>query len=120
MEPWVPGFVTGSLALLAAVLSGVVTGAMQSRRERQKDQRAAGSPGAPTVQEIWQRQDRMERAFRSALVLLGEVADQWDGEHPPVLSKRHMNILAEGGYLPPEFDNLLTSDYPIVTDKENS
>lgn len=119
MEPWLPGAVTGGLALIAAVLSGIVNGAMQARRERQKDQRSSSTPGAPTVQEIWQRQDKMERAFRSALVLLGEVADQWDGERPPVLSKRHMNILAEGGYLPPEFDNLLTADYPTIPNKEN-
>lgn len=114
MEPWVPGAITGTLALVGVLL----TGWFQSRRERQKDQRASGTPGAPTVQEIWQRQDKMETAFRSALVLLGEVAEQWDGEHPPVLSKRHMNILSEGGYLPPEFDNLLTSDYPIINKKE--
>ncbi len=88
------------------------------RDKREERQAASGTPGAPTVQEIWQRQDKMETAFRSALVLLGEVAEQWDGERPPVLSKRHMNILAEGGYLPPEFDNLLTADYPTINTKE--
>lgn len=90
-----------------------------ARRDKREDRRAAaGTPGAPTVQEIWVRQDKIETAFRSALVLLGEVAEQWDGERPPVLSKRHMNILAEGGYLPPEFDNLHTADYPITNTKE--
>lgn len=118
MEPWVPGFVTGSLALVTAVLTGIITSVSQARRESRKDARDSARPGAPTVQEIWQRQDKMERAFRSALVLLGEVAEQWAGDRPPVLNKRHMQILAEGGYLPPEFDNLLTADYPTTNTKE--
>lgn len=110
MEPWVPGAVTGGLALLAAILSGITTGWLQARRERRAREYASGAPGAPTVQEIWQRQDKMERAFRSSLVLLGEVAKQWDGVHPPKLPRRHIAVLAEGGYLPPELENLASTD----------
>lgn len=101
---WLPGLITGGLALIGVIGAGL----LQSRRERNKDRRASATPGAPTVQEIWQRQDRMEAAFRASLVLLGEVAEQWDSDFPPVLSKRHLRILAEGGYLPPEFDGLLS------------
>ena len=80
-----------------------------ARKDKRDTHRVASTtPGAPTVQEIWQRQDKMERSFRSALVLLGEVAEQWDRGQPPVLSKQHLNILAEGGYLPPEFENLVS------------
>lgn len=105
MEAWVPGFVTGSLALIAAVSSGFITSAMQSRRERRAQTFASGAPGAPTVQQVWERQDRMERAFKSALVLLGEVAEQTEDRTPPlVLSRKHVNILASGNYLPKEWD----------------
>lgn len=99
------------------ILSGVFTivgstlAWFLARKDKREDRRAASAtPGAPTVQEIWQRQDRMETAFRASLVLLGEVADQWDSDFPPVLSKRHLKILAEGGYLPPEFDKLLAAE----------
>ena len=114
MSPIDVVFISGGFTLVGSLLAWFLA----RKDKREERQAAAGTPGAPTVQEIWQRQDKMETAFRSSLVLLGEVAEQWDGERPPVLSKRHMNILAEGGYLPPEFDNLLTADYPIITSKE--
>ena len=88
MEPWIPGAVTGTLALVGVFVAGW----LQSRRERNAHSRSSATPGAPTVQEIWQRQDKMERAFRSSLVLLGEVAEQWDGPHPPQLSRRHPRL----------------------------
>lgn len=103
MEPWVPGFVTGSLALLGVFVAGWY----QSRRERHAADRTVRTPTPPTTQEVWQRMDRMERAFRSSLVLLGEVAEQWEGEHPPRLTKRHLMILAEEGYLPPEWEHIV-------------
>lgn len=89
-----------------------------ARRDKGDERKYSSSaPGAPTVQEIWIRQDRMERAFKSSLVLLGEVAEQWDGEHPPVLSRRHVAILAEGGYLPPEWEPLVDErDSQVNTD----
>jgi hypothetical protein len=47
----------------------------------------------------------MERAFKSSIVLLGEVAEQTVDHHPPlILSRRHVAILSEGGYLPAEWD----------------
>lgn len=48
--------------------------------------------------------DHLERVVRSSIVLLGEVAEQWPGDHPPVLSKRHVAVLAAEGYMPPEWD----------------
>ncbi|QCQ57471.1 hypothetical protein SEA_SUCHA_26 [Microbacterium phage Sucha] len=80
-----------------------------ARKDKREDRAAASAtPGAPTVQEIWQRQDRIENALRSALVILGEVAEQVDDPHELVLSKRHLKVLSDGGYLPPEFDNLVS------------
>lgn len=80
-----------------------------ARRDKREDRRAAaGTPGAPTVQEIWDRQDMMERAFRSALVLLGEVAEQLPEGVEPVLSRKHIAILAEGNYLPVELERFVT------------
>lgn len=77
-----------------------------ARRDKRDDRRhSASAPGAPTVQEIWIRQDKMERAFKSSIVLLGEVAEQTVDHHPPlILSRRHVAILSEGGYLPAEWD----------------
>lgn len=96
------------------LLSGLITligstAAWLLARKDKKDDRkhASASPGAPTVQEIWQRQDKMERAFRASLVLLGEIGEQWDGPHPPNLSVRAVQILRETDYLPPELDNLI-------------
>lgn len=96
------------------VLSGIFTivgstlAWFLARRDKKDDRKHASSaPGAPTVQEIWQRQDRMENAFRASLVLLGEIGEQWDGPHPPDLSPRAIAILRDTGYLPAELDNLL-------------
>lgn len=79
-----------------------------ARRDKNDERKFnSAAPGAPTVQEIWQRQDRMENAFRASLVLLGEIAEQWDGQHPPRLSQRAIDILRESNFLPAELDNLL-------------
>ena len=78
---------------------------MLARRERKdKDNYTAQTPSPPTTQEVWQRQDRLERVLRAAVTLLGQVADQWPAEQPPVLSKRHVEVLAQEGYMPPEWD----------------
>lgn len=101
-EPWFPGFVTGTLALIGVVIVGL----LQNRREKRQRGFNSTAPGAPTVQQVWERQDRMERAFKSALVLLGEVAEQTEGQ-PLVLSRKHVGILAAGNYLPKEWDFLV-------------
>ena len=97
---WVPGTITGGLALLGVIISGLT----QSRREKNKDDRTSKSPSPPTTQEVWQRVDRLERVLRASVIILGEVADQWVGDHPPVLSKRHVAVLADEGYMPAEWD----------------
>lgn len=97
---WIPGFVTGTLAIVAVF----VTGYLQSRRERQNSDRVSSRPTPPTTQEVWQRQDKLEKVVRSSVVLLGEVADQWPAPNPPVLSKRHVAVLAQEGYMPSEWD----------------
>lgn len=81
-----------------------------ARRDKREQRKAeAATPGAPTVQEIWVRQDNMERAFKSALELLEEVADQ---EHVDTskLSKKHVKVLFEAGYLPEAWEHLVQSD----------
>lgn len=109
--PWFPGFVTGSLALMGVVIAAL----LQGRRERRKDRAAAlaakragqdaiKTPEPPTTQQVWERLDRVERVLTSSIVILGEVAEQWQGEHPPVLSKRHVAVLVAAGYMPPEWE----------------
>ncbi|XAO35636.1 hypothetical protein SEA_FIRECASTLE_29 [Microbacterium phage FireCastle] len=95
---------SGAFTLVGSTLAWFL-----ARKDKREERVAASAtPGAPTVQEIWQRQDKMETAFKSALVILGEVAEQVDDPHELVLSKRHLKILADGGYLPPEFDKLIS------------
>lgn len=106
-EPWVPGFVTGSLALLAAILSGVVNGWLQSRREKRAHLRNSASPGAPTVQQVWERQDKQERALGASLVLLAQVVEQHDNPHELVLSKHAIKTLRDTGFMPPELADIL-------------
>lgn len=103
MTPWQIVLLSGCITIVASTLAWYL--ARKDKREERTA--AAGTPGAPTVQEIWIRQDLMERAFRSALVLLGEVAEQEEVD-PERLSKRHLRILSEGNYLPPEWENLVT------------
>lgn len=103
-EPWFPGFVTGTLALVGVVVAAV----MQGRRERRKSRDDSKTPAPPTTQQVWERMDRVERVLSSAVVLLGEVADQWQGEHPPILSKRHVAVLTEAGYMPSEWEPEVT------------
>lgn len=108
---WIPGFVTGSLAIIAVV----VTGWLQSRRERRAADRAAKlakeqqttasqTPTPPSTQEVWARLDKVEKVLGSTVVLLGEVADQWQAEHPPILSRRHVAVVADAGYMPAEWE----------------
>ncbi|QKN87726.1 hypothetical protein IXEL_25 [Microbacterium phage Ixel] len=106
-EPWVPGFVTGMLALIAAIASGVITGLMAARRERRAHERASASPGAPTVQQVWERQDKIERAFGASLVLLGQAVEQHSDPGKLVFSKAAIKTLRESGYMPPELEDVL-------------
>lgn len=107
MEPWVPGAVTGSLALIAAVLTGIVTSVFTARRERQKAERDSSTPGVPTVQEIWKRQDLMERAFKASLVLLGESVEQHDNPGTLVFNRSAVKTLRESGFMPSELEDVL-------------
>lgn len=99
MQPLEVVLITGAFTLVGIVLSWLL-----ARRDKKE---ATKTPLPPSTQEIWQRQDKLERVMRAALVLLGEVAEQWDGEPPPRLTKRHLKILADEGYLPPEWDHLV-------------
>lgn len=106
-DPWVPGAVTGSLALIAAVLTGIITSALQAKREERKAVRDSATPGVPTVQEIWQRQDLMERAFKASLVLVGELAEQHDNPSKLILNKSAIKTLRDSGYMPDELEEVL-------------
>lgn len=99
-QNWFPGFVTGSLALLGVVIVAI----LQTMRDRRKDRSAIKTPEPPTTQQVWERLDRVERVLISSIALLGEVADQWQGDSPPVLSKRHVAVVANAGYMPPEWE----------------
>lgn len=106
-DPWVPGAVTGTIALIAAVATGILTSVLSARRERAKDARDSARPGVPTVQEIWQRQDNMERAFKASLVLLGESVDQHENPGKLVFNKSAIRTLRESGYMPSELEEVL-------------
>lgn len=106
-EPWIPGFVTGTLALIAAVASGIITGMLQARRERKAREHSSGAPGAPTVQQVWERQDKMERALGASLTLVGELVEQHDNPHELMLSPTAIKILRETGYMPSELEDVL-------------
>lgn len=99
-DPWFPGFITGSLALLGVALAAV----LQTRREKLRDREAIRTPAPPTTQQVWERLDRVEVVLGSAIVLLSEVADQWKSAQPPVLSKRNVDVIVAAGYMPPEWD----------------
>ncbi|WKW85421.1 membrane protein [Microbacterium phage Milani] len=96
---WVPGAVTGTLAIVGVVVAGY----LQSRRESAGGNR----PGAPTVQEIWTRQDRMERGFRGSLVLLVELWEQHDNKGKLVLNRAAIKDLRDSGYMPSELEDVL-------------
>lgn len=100
LEPWFPGFVTGSLALLGVLIVAM----LQTFREHRKDQDSIRTPAPPTTQQVWERLDRVEVVLGSSIILLSEVADQWKADKPPVLSKRNVAIVAAAGYMPPEWD----------------
>lgn len=98
--------VSGAFTLVGSLLAWFL-----ARRDKRDEREAASStPGAPTVQEIWQRQDRLENAFRSSLVLLGEIAEQLPEGFEPVLSRKHVAVLSEGNYLPPELEKFVTDE----------
>ncbi|QKY80324.1 hypothetical protein SEA_MERCEDES_24 [Microbacterium phage Mercedes] len=104
----IPGLITGSLALVAAIASGFISNWFQNRRERSAHQRASGTPGAPTVQDIWLRQDKTERALKASLVLLAESIEQHANPGALRLSKSAIKTLRETEYLPPELEDVLT------------
>lgn len=103
-QTWWPGVASGLIGL-AGVLAVAL---LQTWRERRKDKRSDKTPDPPTTQQVWERLDRVERVLGSTVVLLGEAADQWQGEHPPVFSRRHVAIVAAAGFMPPEWDPELT------------
>lgn len=99
-NPWVTAAISGFVAIAVVFISGW----LQARRERHAAHRTTRSPTPPTTQEVWARLDKLERVVRSSVIILGEVAEQWPHNHVPVLSKRHVAVLAEEGYMPPEWE----------------
>lgn len=107
MESWVPGLITGGFAVAVAILSGVITNVLQARREARAREYASGAPGSPTVQQVWERQDRMERALGASLTLVGELVEQHDNPGELRLSPSAIRILRETGYMPTELEDVL-------------
>lgn len=110
MEAWIPGLVTGGFAVLVAVTSGVLSAWFQAKRERAGHVRNSTSPGAPTVQQVWERQDKMERAFKASLTLLGEVVEQHADPGSLRLSQSALKTLRESGYMPSELEDVLAEN----------
>ncbi|WNO27265.1 membrane protein [Microbacterium phage Jemerald] len=103
-----PGFVTGSLALVTAVLMGFITSALTARREARKAALDSRTPGVPTVQQVWERQDKQERALAASLVLLAQAIKQHDDPGKLVLSKSAIKTLRQTNFMPPELEDVLT------------
>jgi hypothetical protein len=70
----------------------------------------ANTPGTPTVQEIWKRQDSMERALDASLVLLGQSVKQHDEPAKLVFSKAAVKTLRDTGFMPPELEDVLSEN----------
>lgn len=103
MNPETVVVISGAFTVLGSTLAWFL-----ARRDKKDDRvHSSSAPGAPTVQEIWQRQDRMEHSFRASLTINGEFADQWPSPTPPRLSQRAIDTLRESHFLPPELENLL-------------
>lgn len=100
MEPWVPGLIAGLVAIMVALIGGW----LQNRRESKARRHNERTPEPPSTQQVWSRLDHQEKVLRAAVGVIAEVADQWDGEHPPRLSKRYVAVLTDEGYMPPEWD----------------
>lgn len=100
MNPIDVVLISGAFTLVGTVLAWILA----RRDKKDQNKHDIQTPTPPTTQEVWKRVDGLEKVVRSAVVILGEVADQWDGPHPPILSKRHVAVLAEEGYMPPEWD----------------
>ena len=108
------------------LISGVLTliGSLLSWFLARADKRSAHfaestTPGVPTVQQIWERQDKLERdrvvmdaALRACITLLSEIAEQWDSEKQPELSRQALDTLRKGGYLPAEFESMFRRRMP--------
>ena len=112
MEAWVPGLITGGFAVVVAIISGVITNVLQARREARAREHASGAPGSPTVQQVWERQDKQERALDASLVLLGQAIKQHDHPGDLVLSKAAIKTLRETGFMPPELEDVLHENDP--------
>jgi hypothetical protein len=70
----------------------------------------ANTPGTPSVQEIWKRQDSMERAFRASLTLLVEVVEQHAEPGKLKLNAAAIKTLRESDYMPSELEEILTNN----------
>lgn len=107
MEPWVPGLIAGTFAVVVAIVGGMVQIRVAARTAR-AGLTAQTTPGAPTVGDIWKRQDSMEKAFKAALVLLGESVEQHDNPGQLQFNAVAVRDLRESGYMPPELENVLS------------
>lgn len=100
MGPLEVVLVSGAFTMVGSLLAWWL--ARRDKREQRVYEVMTPSP--PSTQEVWNRLDKVERVLGSTVVLLGEAADQWPHDHEPVFSKRHVLIVAEAGYMPPEWD----------------
>ena len=95
--------ISGAFTLVGSLLAWFL-----ARRDKREERRAASvTPGAPTVQQVWERQDRQERALGAALMLLAQVVEQHDNPHELILSKHAIKTLRETGFMPPELADIL-------------
>lgn len=103
MNPLDVVLISGGFTLIGTLLAWIL-----ARRDK-RDERTFNvqTPTPPSTQEVWVRLDETEKVADSAVILLTRAADQWPGENPPILPKRHVMILAEAGKMPSVWDPLV-------------
>lgn len=103
MTPLDVVLISGGFTLIGTFLAWVL-----ARRDKKDERQHTGqTPTPPSTQEVWTRLDKTEKVADSAVILLGKVADQWPDDSTPVFPKRHVMVLAEEGFMPPQWDPLV-------------
>lgn len=96
IRSWAQMILTAGAVLGAAIVAARAQ--IRNRRETARD--SASTPTPPTTAEVWARMDAFETVMRAAVGLLEEVVEQMPPGFSPKLSRRHVAVLHEHGYLP--------------------
>lgn len=89
---------------VATVIAAVASPAIAGLWTRITQRRALATPAPPSTVEVWARMDHVERVLRAALSVALKYTEEWPEGHPrPKLSRQHVAILIDEGYLDESF-----------------